>query len=386
MDVRLRILHLEDDATDSALVLETLEAGGVRCEITRVDTRSAFGAAVERGGFDLILADYTLPSFDGLSALRLATELGSDVPFIFVSGTLDEELAIETLKSGATDYVFKTRIARLVPAVRRALREADARAARAAAEEALRAAQAELAHATRVAMMGELAASLAHEIRQPMAAAVLSAYRCVRRLDRSPPDVAEARAAATRVVSDVRRASDIIDRVRALYARGAPGREPVDVNAVVRDLAELMRHEARQHGVTIRTQLGGALPPVTADRAQLQQVVMNLMLNGIEAMKEGGGELTVTSARGDAGAGALLVSVHDTGAGLAAEQAERIFDAFFTSKTRGTGMGLSISRTIIESHGGRLWARADGGPGATFQFSLPVAAAGAAAAAPAVSA
>src|SRR4030095_2495350 len=197
--------------------LATLEAGGFHCKMTRVDTQLAFDTLLEQGGFDLILADYTLPSFDGLSALKLATERCPEVPFIFVSGTLDEEIAIESLKVGATDYVFKTKMSRIVPSVRRALREADERIRRATAEKSLRAAQAELAHVARVMTVGELAASLAHELNQPTAAVVLTAETAARWLRRDPPDLSEARGAAARTVDQATRIAEIVDRIRSLY-------------------------------------------------------------------------------------------------------------------------------------------------------------------------
>ncbi len=496
---QLRILLLEDSASDAELVQELLEADDFVCEVTRVQTRAEFTAALEDGAIDLILADYSLPSFDGLSALMLALSARPDLPFIFVSG-FGEEIAIEALTSGATDYVLKTRLSRLAPSVRRALREARERAERKKAEEALRRsemyrAEAErlshtgsfgwnastgelywsdgtyrifeyepttkptlqlvidrthpddrrrlhqildraatdgsdftaerrllmadgsvkyvqvgahrlagedpglfvfvgaitditerkraeeererlrqlekdLAYMNRVSMMGELTASLAHEIKQPMTAAVMDANACMRWLRRDPPDVTEACGAASRMVAAVTRAAGIIDRVRSLYGRGGPEREAVDVNEILREMTVLLGDAAARHSVSIRTELDLGLPRTMADRVQLQQVLMNLMLNGIEAMRETGGKLTISSKRSEPGQ--LLISVSDSGAGLPADGAERIFDAFFTTKPQGTGMGLSVSRRIVESHGGRLWASPNGGRGAVFQFTLPV--------------
>jgi PAS domain S-box-containing protein len=236
--------------------------------------------------------------------------------------------------------------------------------------ERLRQAQADLAHINRVNTMGELTASLAHEIKQPISAAVTNAKTCLRWLGRDEPDVGEARAAASRLVNDVTRAADIIGRISSLFKKDAPQREPVDVNELVREMIVLLRSEANRYSISIHTELAEGLPKVMADRVQLQQVFMNLMLNGIDAMKRtsGGGELAIKSEAGD---GQLLISVSDTGTGLLPEQAEQIFRAFFTTKDNGTGMGLPISRSIIESHGGRLWAAGGSGRGATFQFTLP---------------
>jgi PAS domain S-box-containing protein len=229
--------------------------------------------------------------------------------------------------------------------------------------------QADLAHVNRVSMMGELAASLAHEIKQPIAAAIMNAEACMQWLGNDVPDVTEACQAASAIVANATRATEIIDRVRSLYKRGRPKRELVDVNEVVREMTVLLGDAANRNSISIRTELDLRLPTTIADRVQLQQVLMNLLLNGIEAMQETGGELIITSKTTENGQ--LLISVRDSGVGLSIEDVERIFEAFFTRKPQGTGIGLSISRRIIESHGGRLWASANTVRGATFQFTLP---------------
>jgi PAS domain S-box-containing protein len=237
--------------------------------------------------------------------------------------------------------------------------------------ERLRQAQADLAHINRVTTMGELTASLAHEIKQPITAAVTNARTCLRWLDRDAPEIAEAREAASRLVSDVTRASDIISRISFLFKKGAQQHELVDVNELAREMIALLHSETTRYSISIRSELTEDLPHVMADRVQLQQVFMNLMLNGIESMSEGGGalELTIRSERTQNGQ--LLISVSDTGSGLP-QKPEEIFNAFFTTKPQGTGMGLPISRSIIESHGGRLWADSNSGRGASFHFTLPV--------------
>jgi PAS domain S-box-containing protein len=234
--------------------------------------------------------------------------------------------------------------------------------------ERLRQLETDLALINRVSMMGELAASLAHEIKQPIASAVIDAKTCVRWLRRDAPDIAEACEAASRMVNDATRVNDILDRVRSLYRRDSPQRELVDVNEIIREMIVLLHEKANRNAISIRTECDAGLATITADRVQLQQVLMNLMLNGIEAMKDTSGELIVTSKK--TADGQLLISVSDSGIGIAPDRADRIFEAFFTTKPQGTGMGLSISRKIIESHGGHLWASANFGRGATFQFTL----------------
>jgi signal transduction histidine kinase len=237
--------------------------------------------------------------------------------------------------------------------------------------ERLRQAQADLAHINRVTTMGELTASLAHEIKQPVTAAVTDARTCLRWLRRDEPDVTEACEAASRIVTDVTRAADIISRISLLFKKGALQHELVDVNELIREMIVLLRNEAARYSISIRSDLAEDLPMVKADRIQLQQVFMNLMLNGIDAMKDlsAARELTIRSQR--VKDGQLMISVSDTGIGLPLQQPEQIFSAFFTTKAHGTGMGLPISRSIIESHGGRLWATSNSERGASFHFSLP---------------
>ena len=499
MSSPLRILLLEDDPGDAEVIQDLLEANHFVCDVTRVETRDEFLDALRRVGFDLILADYTLPSFDGLTALKLAHSICPDLPFIFVAGTLGEEAAIDSLKMGATDYVLKTRLSKLAPSVERALCEARERTERKKAETALRLSEMYLAEAqrlshtgsfgwdsltgeiywsdetyrifeydpttkptlqmvvdrthpddrmrvsqvidrvsiersgfgvehrlmmpngsvkylqvvarraagedpeallflgavtditerkraeeergrlrqleadltrfNRLSVMGELAASLTHEILQPIAGVTMNARACLNWLQREPPEIEETRRGISDIMNSANRAAHIIDRNRSLYSRGSPQRELVDLNEVIREMIVLLQDAASRELISIRGELDPALPRTMADRVQLQQVLMNLMLNGIEAMKEKSGELRVSSKRTEDGQ--LLISVTDSGAGLPRDEAERIFEAFFTTKSQGTGMGLSISRRIIESHGGSLWASANTGPGSTFQFVLP---------------
>ena len=236
--------------------------------------------------------------------------------------------------------------------------------------ERLRQAQAQLAHINRVTTMGELTASLAHEVNQPIAAALTDANTCLRWLNHDRPDVEEARQSALRIVKDATRAGEIVGRTRLLFRKSTPQRELVDVNEVIREMIVLLRSEATRYSISVRTELAD-LPQVMGDRVQLQQVLMNLMTNGIDAMKDVDRtrELAIKSQRTDSGQ--LLISVSDTGVGLPPQQADKIFDAFFTTKPHGTGMGLRISRSIVESHGGRLWAADNSRRGASFYITLP---------------
>jgi PAS domain S-box-containing protein len=639
--VQWRVLCLEDDPRDAELIATTLEREGLVREFTRVDSEAGFRAALERGDVDLILADYSLPGFDGLTALRIVRETCPSVPFVFVSGTLGEEVAIEAIKDGATDYVLKERLARLLPAVRRALtvteertrreraeaaarlaqcrfegiveiaddaiisvdssqrivlfnrgaerlfgyprseivghpldlllpagaaqvhrrhieefarapevarrigerrkvsgrrkdgsefpaegsvsklalggewlftvilrdvtarRQAEAAAERSArqlrdaidtipamvfacrpdgsteyvnrrwqeyagfsaaeserfawiasvhpedadsclagwraslasgepfesearvrstageyrwflvravplrdearqivrwygkltdiedrrrAEEALRRSEAslaeqrerlrrleaDLARINRVSTMGELTASLAHEINQPIAAAVTDARTCLRWLARAEPDLQEARDAAARIVKDTTRAADIVNRVRQLFRRSPPAPEPLDLSELVREIVALVSIEASLHGIAIRTELDDRLPAVLGDRVQLQQMLLNLILNAIESTRgvTGPREVTLVT-RADAG-GHVLVSVADTGEGLPGVDPAALFEAFFTTKPDGTGMGLAISRSIVEAHSGQIRAEGNEAGGATFVVTLPV--------------
>jgi signal transduction histidine kinase/DNA-binding response OmpR family regulator len=504
MKSQLRILYLEDDPRDAELVQETLANDGIESLVTRVETEADFVSSLKQGGFDLILADYTLPSFDGLSALKIARQGWPHVPLIFVSGTLGEEVAIEALKIGATDYVFKTRLSRIVPSVQRALREAEERIYLCRAEEALRRseaylaqaqklshtgsfgwdvssgkiywsretfcifeydppteptlelvfhrthpedralvrqvidrvsregkdfdfehrllmpdgsvkylrvvgrpskdesggfefvgavtditerkqaeqelrqkeaslreAQTELAHVSRVTTMGGLAASIAHEVNQPLAGIVTNANASLRWLAGDSPNLAEAREAIRRIIRDGDRAAEVVSRMRALFKKTRTAMESLDINEAIEEVVILTQSEVRRNKVTLRMELAANLPPVMGDRVQLQQVVVNLILNAIEAMstvEHRARDLIIGTQRGEGDE--VRVAVQDSGIGLDPKNVERIFDAFHTTKPDGLGMGLSISRSIVERHGGQLYAESNSGPGATFRFTL----------------
>src|SRR6202046_2618272 len=233
----------------------------------------------------------------------------------------------------------------------------------------LRQLEADLAHIDRVSMLGEMAASLAHEIKQPISAAITSAKSCIAWLAHQPPNLDRARAAAAKIDKYGNHAAEIIDRIRSFYKKSPPQRELVDVNGIIEEMLTLLKGEATRTSIAMCTDLSAELPKIMVDRVQLQQVFMNRMLNGIEAMADSGGELTVNSELLD---GQVQFSISDTGVGLPTEKMDQIFSAFFTTKPHGSGMGLAISRSIVESHGGQLWASANSGGGATFHFTLPI--------------
>ncbi len=241
------------------------------------------------------------------------------------------------------------------------------------AEEALRKAQMELAHVTRVTTLGELTASIAHEVNQPLAAVVANAEACLRWLGRGTPDLDAARRSVEWIITDGNRASEVIRRVRALANKTDTEKVALDLNDVIREVTTLVQLELTSHQVLLRIELAPALPPILGDRVQLQQVIINLVMNGIEAMQSVTDRSRELVVRSDQDATQqVLVSVTDCGVGISAENADRLFNAFFTTKSSGMGMGLSICRSIMEAHGGRLWATANIPHGATFQFTLPL--------------
>jgi PAS domain S-box-containing protein len=245
-----------------------------------------------------------------------------------------------------------------------------------ASEHSLQQAQAELAHVNRVTAMGQLTASISHEVMQPIAAGITNARTALRCLGSQPPELDEVRQALGRIVKEGNRAADVIDRIRALIKKAPPRKDELKVNEVVLEVIALTHAEVVKHGVSVETELTEGLPLIQGDRIQLQQVIVNLIINAIEAM--GGvvkGSRALLISTGQEASGGVLASVRDSGPGLDVEGVDHLFDAFYTTKPGGMGMGLSICRSIIEAHRGRIWASRNVGPGATFQFTLPVASA-----------
>jgi C4-dicarboxylate-specific signal transduction histidine kinase len=244
---------------------------------------------------------------------------------------------------------------------------------REAAEEGLIQARTEIARIARITSMGELVSSIAHELNQPLGSIVTSGDACLRWLDAKPPNMDEARQAVKAIVRDGTRASSVLVRIRGLLRRGERLRERLDINDVIREVIALLDGELRRNGVFVRTEMSGGLSPVVVDRILLQQVILNLMMNAMEAMRAVGDQARVLSIRaGKQSSGNIIVLVQDSGVGVDPEHSSRMFEAFYTTKVEGIGMGLAISRSIIQAHGGRLWAVANEGPGSTFCFTLPI--------------
>ena len=256
---------------------------------------------------------------------------------------------------------------------RRRLAEAEREAERRKSDEALRATEAELARAARIMSMGEMATSIAHEVNQPLASIVLNGKACLRWLSGASPNLAEAREGVKHIVDDATRAAEVISRIRALTGKNKAERGPVDLNEIIEQVALLARAELQRSRVVVRLELRKDLPLVLADRIQTQQVLLNLLMNAADAMRDVRGrvrELLIQTLAHESGQ--VLIAVRDTGVGVHPDARGRIFDAFYSTKSGGMGMGLSISRSIVESHGGRLWVEQNDGPGATFHFTLPV--------------
>ncbi|HKV82626.1 MAG TPA: PAS domain-containing protein [Candidatus Sulfotelmatobacter sp.] len=311
---------------------------------------------------DKLLADWQVESYLGVPMLDRSDRVIGHLAILDDKPMDADSRAIDLLKIFASRAAAELNRQKAEDELQAALEE----------RERMREELARLAHLNRVSTMGELAASLAHEIKQPISAAMTDARTCSRWLTRDRPDLAEAQAAASRVVKDVARASEIIGRVRSLFKKDSLQHEEVDINELIQEMIALLRGEASRHSISVHSDLSLGLPPMMADRVQLQQVFMNLMLNGIEAMKSMNtpGKLKIKSQQDDCGQ--LLISVMDTGAGVPAEKLDQIFNPFFTSKPEGTGMGLPISRSIIQSHGGRLWADPNPESGSIFRFTLPI--------------
>jgi C4-dicarboxylate-specific signal transduction histidine kinase len=313
-----------------------------------------------------------------LYALGISLEETPDM-IVFVSTALfigwlsgEQKRAKESLRHArdALDAKVQERTAELKRANEQLQSEI---AERELAEEGLIRAQAEIARIARITTMGELAASIAHELNQPLGSIVMSGDACLRWLTAKPPNLDEVRQAVEAIIRDGTRASSVLVRIRGLLRRGERLRERSDINDIIREVIALSDGELRRSGASLRTEMPGSLPPVVVDRVLLQQVILNLMMNALEAMRAVSDRARVLRIRTEEQpSGSIVVLVQDSGVGLDPKHSSRMFEAFYTTKAEGIGMGLAISRSIIEAHGGRLWAVANDGPGSTFCFTLPI--------------
>lgn len=358
----ISILHLEDSDMDAKLVSSLLVSEGLPCEISRVESRDAFEKALKKGDVDLILSDYALPAYDGFSALAFAREFQPEVPFIFVSGTIGEEVAIDTIKSGATDYVLKQRLSRLVPSVRRALKEVQERGDRKKLESAV-------LQSEKMTALGHLAAGVAHELNNPLTVILGFAQSELRQKPGQESLVTIEREAqrCRKLLQDLL----IFSRERGSHRQSE---DPIDV--IARPLA-LIEAQARAQRVEVTRRWPASLPRVMMDRGQIEQVVVSLCANALEAMKQGGTlKVRMNTVEGAPGKepGWLEIEVADTGDGIPLDIRSQVFEPFFTTKAagKGTGLGLSLSYQIIKKHNGRIEFTSDIGHGTQFRILLPL--------------
>ncbi len=371
MNAPLQILHLEDDPADAHLVKSILQAEGIACVITHVKAKADFAAALDENRFDLVLSDYTLPAFDGLSALEIVRQQDPHLPFIFVSGTLGEEAAVESLKRGATDYVLKDRLARLGVAVQRAMREAAEHAQR-------RKLEAQLLRSQRLELIGALAGGIAHDLNNALTPVLAGIQLLGENLS------AEDRASMLSTMQNsARRGAEMVRQILS-FARGLSGETvSVDLARLISETDNLVK-KTFPHSIQTQTNVAPDLNPVMGNATQLHQVLMNLCVNARDAMP-GGGKLTLEASniclegkrtpwQTEPVKGAYVVlTISDTGHGMPPEVIEQIFEPFFTTKElgKGTGLGLSTVQGIVKSHGGFLEVASHAEEGTIFKVYLP---------------
>jgi signal transduction histidine kinase len=373
---RLRVLLVEDRPDDEELVLLELRRGGYDVVHQRVESEPALRVALQQQSWDIVLSDFAMPQFSGPAALALVRELGLDLPFIIVSGTVGEEAAVAAMRSGANDYVFKGSLGRLCPAIDRELREAASRTER-------RKMQEQLLISDRMASVGTLAAGVAHEINNPLAAIVANLELMSKGLARISGDLGESETFRDVLdeLSDARESADRLRNiVRDLKIFSRSGNEerrgPVSVKRVLESSLRMAWNEIRHRARLVKEH--GDVPPVEANEARLGQVFLNLIVNAAQAIREGDAERNQihVSTRLERASGRVAVEIRDTGSGITAENLSRIFDAFFTTKPVGvgTGLGLSICHRIVTGMRGEIQVESQVGQGSTFRVLLPVSA------------
>lgn len=359
----LRILLLEDSPLDAELTMSTLRTGGVQCEVKRVETREEYVEAIREGNFDIILADYALPSFDGVSALKISAVQVPDIPFIFVSGSIGEELAIECLKQGATDYVLKERLVRLVPCVNRALREARDRRDRRRAEEALM-------HNEKIAMLGRLAATVAHEINNPLSSVTNVLYL----LSTQPELTNDSKILIEMAQSELKRVAEISHQTLSFY-RESPHPVALDLAELVEGVLWLFDKPIREKNIVVERRIEYR-EKFVAYPGELRQALSNLISNAIHAIRPNGRLVLRVheGARRSTGERGVCFLIADNGGGIANNDRRMIFEPFFSTKgENGTGLGLWVTRGIVEKHRGTIRVRSAQGEksGTSFSIFLP---------------
>jgi signal transduction histidine kinase len=360
----LRVLHLEDNAADGELMERALLQAGFEAGITRVETRTEFIAALEQTHFDLIVSDFSLPSFDGLAALDIVRERDSETPFIFVSGTIGEDRAAESLRRGATDYVLKDRLSRLPSAIRRSFEEQNERQARRRAEEQTRQMEKQLLRAQRLETVGLIAGGIAHDLNNVLAPILIGISSLKRRMT----DESGQRLLGVMETS-VERGADIVRQVLT-FARGAPSGGTFETRDMIRGIEKLLG-ASLPRTVALEITLADDLWPLAGDATQLQQVLLNLAINARDAMSNGGRLVIQADNVTDPTGSYVRIRVADTGHGMPADVREKIFEAFYTTKAEGTGIGLSMVASIVERHGGRIEVDSEPGRGTEFRVFLP---------------
>ncbi|MBI2429033.1 MAG: response regulator [Ignavibacteriales bacterium] len=367
----LRILHVEDNERDADLIQSLLVHEGFEPNIKRVDSRDGFINELSRGEFDIVLCDYNLPSFDGKSALVLAKEQRPEIPFIFVSGTIGEERAIDALKRGATDYVIKDRLERLIPAVQRAVREAEEKAVRKSLEE-------QLFHAQRMESIGTLAGGIAHDFNNILGI-IMGHASLLEKIRTDPIKFSD----STQVILQATRRGAMLVRQLLTFARkNEVVVETVHINDVVTEVVKLLKGTFSK-SITLTAVKENDLPTIAGDATQIQQILLNLCVNARDAMPNGG-TLTITTEKihGNRLRNTFLkamdtdyvrIKVSDTGTGMSAETRKRIFEPFYTTKDpgKGTGLGLAVTFGIVEIHNGFIDVESELGKGTTFSIYFP---------------
>lgn len=366
----MRVLLVEDSAADAAIIRVALTASRFGCfDLNHVRRLADAAVQIKSAAFDAILLDPGLPDSQGLATLQSIRRVAPHVPIVILTNLSDERLAIEALHQGAHDYLVKSEADR--GNIARSLRYVIERGR---AEEAVRERDAELAHLSRVYTMGQMASGLAHELNQPLGAISNYAAAGLTRLesgDFSPETIS---ITLRDIACETRRAADIVSHMRSFIRKGQPNAEPVDVNGLIERSLALLHSELRRMRIVPATRLGAGLPRALIDPVQIEQVLVNLLCNAMDAMATlPERQRSLSLQTGLDHAGRLCVSVADSGPGMESDVLSRLFEPFFTTKSNGLGMGLNISRSIVESHGGRLTAARNDAGGMHFRFTLPVA-------------